>query len=435
MAHGLTQLKWKALAVDRGQRFQPAKFLSDLWVTRSDWMTYFRGILSPEMRDGKWVRKPLMEISKNIIGKVADLDNKVFGYGSLDSMKTLRTLVMGGIGNGNFNSFGDIQTGCKVAYEGDVVVIFEAGEKSGKLTIQGSKPEDTVTLKNTAVFVPAGEDVVLYSSLRDGVDSRINRAMLRMFLDEAAGKWPESQRDRVVNEFVARGSLLSGKIDFGDFISTYNKIPDLRSIVEQVREHLDEAHQNEIDILSKVFKIIGALVYKTKFQKDEGKEIFHPYLMVYEGSKTGIGEHYSSRADKDWVPARDEKASTVIPGPESELLKIYINPVESGKGTSFDGFHYIAVPHIKEDGTSEIILLLGKFDESYNASKKDLFKWKFESLIKMAVEGRTHTPKLIEAVEKAFEGIPYQAFFERDMQQLFEEYIEKALPPKDEHSS
>jgi len=38
-------------------------------------------------------------------------------------------------------------------------------------------------------------------------------------------------------------------------------------------------------------------------------------------------------------------------------------------------------------------------------------------------------------VEKAFESIPYQAFFERDMQQLFEEYIEKALPPKDEHSS
>ncbi|MDD5382442.1 MAG: UTP--glucose-1-phosphate uridylyltransferase [Candidatus Margulisbacteria bacterium] len=426
MGHGLNQLAWKALVVDRGIRFQPAKFLSDLWATRSDWTHYHRGVITPKMLDGRWVKKPQLEVSKAVFNGVSDVDQKLYGHGSLDSMQELKTLVIGGIGSGNFHRSGDLQTGCQVAYKGDVVVIFEPGPKSGKLVVQGSRPEDTVTLEDTALFVPAGETVTLHASVRGSVDNRVNRAMLRLFLNEATkDTWTTGQRERVVNEFVTRGSLPSGQVDFGQLSATYKNMPDLVTIIEQVREQLDEPHRSEIDNLLKVFRPEGALVYQVEFRELDGKQ--HPHLLVREGSKIGLAATYPSRADKDWVPARDEKASTVAPSEKDGFMKIYVNPVEPGKGEAFKDKHYVTIPHLKDDGTAEIVMLFGHFDENHRADKKELFSYKLDSLVRMAVEGREFSQAMVDTVEEAFSRIPYQAFFELSLPELFVKFIDPYL--------
>jgi hypothetical protein len=434
MGHGLNQLDWKALAIDRGLRFHPAKFLTDLWVGRSDWMTLHQGRMIPRMCDRTWVRKPLMEVSKTILETVSNVDEKIYAGGSLDFMARSRTLVMGGLGK-TFNLVGDLKTECRVSYEGDVAIIFgdKPGQPTGRLIIKGRRPEDTVVLHDAVIFVPPGEEVVLEHSVRGSVDARINPIEIDLLYNTAGAKWTRAQIERVVNRFASISGESSGNIDFGEFTSRYQKELKFSTIMREVRKQLDPQHQRELEILREVFVVRGSLVYAVDFRAVEGSEDQHPYLHVHEGSKTGVAADYSSRAEREWVPARDEKASTIIA--KNGRLKIYINPVETAKGESFKGLHYLAIPHLHATG-AEILLYFGDFDETINAGRKEeLFSNKLHSLKMHAVEGREYSNELDDLVVEAFKSIPYRDLFELSVPQLFNTYIEPNLPEKERISS
>ena len=255
MAHGLEQLKWKALVVNRGLRFIPEKYLTDLWIGRTDWKKWYKGLLMPVMREGEYVPKPQVEISKNIFGLVADLNRRIFGYGAYDSMKFLKTLIIGGEGE-HFNELGDYTTKCGVCYEGDVVIIFEHKERvaTGTLVIQGKSESDEITLKDCVIFVPAGEVKKITKSVLGGpVDPHISREKLEKFLFNAK-RWPASQRRRVLEKF-----FLSEKIEFqptpiqqaaSNYTPTSDFLRILQAVGVKIYEHNGMPHTTKL--LSKI---------------------------------------------------------------------------------------------------------------------------------------------------------------------------------------
>jgi len=201
MGHGLEFLKWKALVVDRGMRFLPSKYVTDLWVGRTDWIRWYNGKLLPIMHDGQYVTKPLLQISGKILGTVGDLDSRIFGMGAYDSMKNLQTLMMGGEGK-HFGKVGDINTMCAVEYKGDVAIMYEyrEGRANGKLIIKGASESDEVTLEDSLIFIPAGEVVVIDKSKNHVHDENIKEQDYRAFLDNA-GTWTTKQKERLINKF------------------------------------------------------------------------------------------------------------------------------------------------------------------------------------------------------------------------------------------
>lgn len=199
-----------------------------------------------------------------------------------------------------------------------------------------------------------------------------------------------------------------------------NALKDFDSVMAQ----LNERHQRELKILNKIFKVEGVLKYEVEFRRENDELI--PYLKVK--SRSGLGEKFNSRADKDFLRAADNKANT-INGTIGQLaiFVTWANP--KIRGEEFTGKHYIAIPHYVEKDKAEVVLLLGEFDETYDSNKKiEIFKDKFENLKRFAADsGLILTDKNTKQIENNFKKISWKDFFEEPLQSLLEKYIVKNL--------
>ena len=378
MGHGLESLKWKALIVDRGLRFLPAKYLTDVWVGRTDWIRWFRNRLMPIKQDGKYVQKPLLEVSKIILGGVDALNKRIFGFGAYDSMKYLNTLIMGGEGK-NFNKMGDYLTKCAVNYIGDVAIIFEykEGHPSGTLIIQGSSESDEITLQDTLMFIPAGQTIILKNSKKGETDPNIKRQDLEVFAANAA-TWTEKQKNRLVEHF---------------FPSEENILKLEPLFTEDYLKNLNETSREDALALLKVFKVTGSFSYDVSLK--DGKAM----IKVIEGSKAGSAVNYRSRAEEREIAASTQKAHVINEG--NRVL------IESGGNFGFVGVVRVGK---KSGRVMALHMLMGKYDESYPSEEKvTLLNGKLnqviEQLDKQGIKDKT-------LITELFSGTPWQFLLE-----------------------
>ncbi|MFC1559644.1 UTP--glucose-1-phosphate uridylyltransferase [Candidatus Margulisiibacteriota bacterium] len=349
MGHGLESIKWKALVVDRGLRFLPAKFLTDLWTGRSDWMRWVRGRLMPVMRDGEYVQKPLTEISKATLSAVSDLNARIFMNGQYDSMKELKTLVIGGEGK-HFHKLGDFTTKCGVCYKGDVAIIFEhkEGKTPGILIIQGASEADEITLEDSVIFVPAGQSVIINKSNKGKIDPDIKRKDLEAFLVNAS-RWTDKQRKRVLEKFFPSEDILPT-------LNEYFSHEYLQSLTDTAREHAEA--------LLKVFNVSGLIHYEVMDTKGD--------KVTIEAKKIiGSAKTYRSKAEGRKVEASSSKSALVIEGDRID--------VNSAAGAAL-----VTFPIIKDGITVTLITLHGKYNEQYpSAEKINLLKGKSKQVIEL----------------------------------------------------
>jgi len=227
-------------------------------------------------------------------------------------------------------------------------------------------------------------------------------------------------------------------IKIGQYSRTFGAMIDPLFLCEcaTLFSRLDVQHQQEMQILREpgLFDTYGSLVYRVVFKPHPEKgDQPHPYLQVQEGSKLGRAETYTSRADGVWVPARDQKASTIEKFLKGEPLKIFVGEVEDCKGPDFRGFHYIAVPHLISEQEAEIVFLIGKFNEEYDHGKKqELFDFKFNTLLRMAIKEITlsdafSADRLRTIITECFARIPYADIFEKSLLDLYLEFIKPQL--------
>jgi len=412
MAHGLSDMSWKALVIDRGMRFTPAKFLTDLWIGRTNWMTWIMGRLLPAMRDGKYVPKPLLEVSKKIMESVADLDKIIFRHGAYDYMARLQTMMIGGEGN-HFHEVGDYKTFCPVAYEDDVAIIFgsKQGQPTGTLTVAGASLSDRITLRKSILYIRPGENMTLRNSVDGYHDPAIGKKELKAFLKNA-DRWPPSQQKRVMETFFPPpAELVSRPISLDEIVT------------DKYLSQIDELHRRELQTLNAVFKVEGSLVYDVEVRR-ENDGSFRTYLKVRPGSKTGSAQIYPSRADSEFVPATDHKASTILPQPS----QIFVDPVDNTKGAEFAGKHYIAVPDRRGN---RIMLLIGEFDETlYSIIKDDALSEKYDTLVKFAADrGLTITNELKDHIRAEFYKIKWADYFEHSISEIYNLMIHPVINP------
>lgn len=415
LGHGLEQMMSRGLVIDRGLRFNPAKFLSDLWIGRTDCVRQFRGRFTPVMRDGEYIPKPLVEAGRHIFGSVSDIDGRLFGHGSYDSMVDLKTLLIGGMGR-RFNDVGQVQTKCGVRYRGDVAVIFEyrEGKSSGTLIIEGASEADTITLGDSVIYVPAGSTRVLSKSVVDRVE--VAKDDLEAFLANA-NRWPLAQRQRVLDKMFPEFKITDKIITINDLLAA----PQL----------IDEIHQKQLRVLRKVFIPEGSLVYEVTWEEnptvkgDPEKSALcpdsqWPKLHVFPGSKIGLAVHYPSRGDAAWVWAADHKAKTIIKMPH----ELFADAIDESKGEMFQGKHYVAIPY-GLDGRGRIVMILGHFNEDHDPQEKIAdFPFKLNSLLsRFADPNRQMTRENESRIRELFVQIPWADLFELSTQVLFEKYI------------
>jgi hypothetical protein len=362
------------------------------------------------MRDGRYVQKPLVGVSNEVFGTVDQLNRAVFGYGAYDSMKRLRTMLIGGEGD-HFDRLGRLATKCGVCYEGDVVIIFghREGRASGSLIVEGASETDEITFRDSVVFVPAGETRVVRGSIEDTVDPRITRSDLEGIIKKGGSRWPNAQKERVINKFFPTEKVTV----FADIL------------IKRYLDQLDEQHNKELDILSQVFRVEGSLVYEVDFRPEGKKGELVPYLKVERGTKKGSAKDYRSRADDVFVEATSHKSATISPSPQT----IFVDPVDPTKGPNFEEKHYIAIP---DKANNEIILLVGEFNESQTSLKKDkAFSYKLESLIKFAGdEGLKITDDLKKQIREIFYGIKWSDFFELPIGEIYRRFVKPVINPE-----
>ena len=377
MGHGLESLKWKALVVDRGLRFLPAKYLTDVWVGRTDWIRWFHNRLLPIMRAGKYVPKPLLEVSKTILGGVEDLNRRIFGFGAYDSMKSLNTLIMGGEGK-SFNRTGDFMTKCAVNYIGDVAIVFEykEGRPSGTLIIQGSSESDEITLEDSIIFVPAGEAKIIKDSKKNEIDPNLKAEDFREFIANAAS-WTEEKRKHVVDKFYPSSERVVS-------LEVYEKSGYIK--------YLSDIAKDNLNVLKKVFEVKGSYSYDVALITDE-----KVVIKVAEDSKAGTAAKYESRADGQEVSASARKAFVIREG-----NRIYLET--EGDVT------FVGIPKIRDGKVVALHMLMGNFNEAYShSSKAELLRVKFEQVVGL-LENRGIKDK--ELISKFFCEISWQFLLE-----------------------
>jgi UTP--glucose-1-phosphate uridylyltransferase len=147
-------LKSSIIATDRNVRFNPSKFISDLWLQRSDWCELRDGRVVPA-RDGTghYVKKPLLKIGRHILNSVTDLEERVAGGGRNTSLKHVKHLYIGGVGH-HFDDHGDVRIGNNVTFKGKVEVVFEG--PNADLIIS-----DNVVLEDQKIVIPEGEHKII----------------------------------------------------------------------------------------------------------------------------------------------------------------------------------------------------------------------------------------------------------------------------------
>jgi len=384
MGHGLNDLNFKALVVDRGLRFLPAKFLTDLWIGRTDYMHWWQGLLMPAMEDGKYIPKPLVEVSKSVFKSVDELNRAFFGYGIFDHMRHLFTLAIGGEGE-YFNELGRMNTNCGVSYVGDVAIVFEKRQDmaSGMLSIQGARNSDRISLINSMLFVPAGETLVLKRSVKNFRDPRVTREKLAAFLENMK-RWPATQRERILNNFFPP----SGKED-----EKLVNLPDLFS-EDKLSGFTDIAREKALALIE-AFDVTGYLLYAvTKIGNDV-------YLETSEDSMRGSAKQYASRAIDNQVLASDHKSP-------------YLRFGNSILVFTRHGLNCVLIPM-----ENEALLLTGRFKDLAKERKLELFKGKLEFIIKLSEDDES---TIIDpnAIREKFMELNWKTLFESESRAIYE---------------
>ena len=217
--HGLSFMKWIALEVDRGFRYNPAKYLWDVYICRSRYMEWHNDLrqLLPLMVNGKYLKKPKFRVSTSVWGSVKDINENIYEGGSHDHTEYVTNVVIGGKG-ANYKlpkykgkakrepRYG-LETKCIVNWEGRVLVVYEHDPKKqpGKLIIEGNgRPQTMVTIKNSIIYVPAGKVVRIHNDEINNVkvinDSRFTRDDAVEFVKNA-GNWTDKTRGEFVDFF------------------------------------------------------------------------------------------------------------------------------------------------------------------------------------------------------------------------------------------
>jgi len=401
MGAGLDFMNFMPLVVDRGERFLPAKFLTDLWRQRTNSMVMYNGRLQAAMENGQYLHPPLIEVSKRVFSTYEELDNVIHGFGNYDKMRGLTTLIIGGMGD-NFDKVGQFITHCGVRYEGDVAIIFQEkpGSGSGALIIQGAQPSDTVTLRDAVIFVPAGETIVQkvpVASDKPIVDKRVDRKMLENVLQipVKSGKWPQSQADRVLNKFFPK------KED--------SMVVDMKTIFsEEKLSSLTNIAREKALALMTTFNPTGILEYEVVRLGDKIA------LKVKDGSKKGSAVRYKSKADNTLIEASAQKAYYIRHG---DRILTY----------SCDDFDCVLVPNGPNASTATV--LTGAFREVGKDQKLAIFKGKLKFIYQLADEA-SFAPDLIE---EAFAKLPIKTIFDLDSRKLFDLILENSagnIPPR-----
>ncbi len=147
-------LKSSIIATDRNVRFNPSKFISDLWLQRSDWCELREGRVFPALdAKGQYIKKPLLKVGKKILSTVTDLEERISGGGRNTSLKQVKKLVIGGAGH-HFDEFGDIRIGSNVTFKGHVEIVFEG--PNADLIIS-----DNATIEDQKIVIPEGEHKII----------------------------------------------------------------------------------------------------------------------------------------------------------------------------------------------------------------------------------------------------------------------------------
>jgi hypothetical protein len=297
-----------------------------------------------------------------------------------------------------------------------VAIVFEyrEGQSSGTLIIQGASEADTLTLQDCVLYVPAGATRVIDSSVINRVE--LPKDEFAAFLANA-GRWPASQRERVLAKLYPDLKISNKIITLDDLLAG----PQL----------IDAVHQSQITTASKMFVAEGSLVYEVVWEENPAviadplkRELSPdgrwPKLRVFPDSKIGLASLYPSRADEAWVWATDHKAKTIIKLPH----ELYIDPVAESKGEPFRGKHYIAIPY-GLDGRGKIIMIIGHFNEAYDPQAKlTEFPFKLNSILsRFADPNRDMPPEIEGRIRELFIQIPWADLFELSTQVLFEKHI------------
>jgi UTP--glucose-1-phosphate uridylyltransferase len=147
-------LKSSIIATDRNVRFNPSKFISDLWLQRSDWCELKDGRVVPAQDEkGRYVKKPLLKIGRHILNSVTDLEERVAGGGRNTSLKHVKHLYIGGAGH-HFDEHGDVRIGNNVTFKGKVEISFEG--PNADLIIS-----DNVVIEDQKIIIPEGEHRII----------------------------------------------------------------------------------------------------------------------------------------------------------------------------------------------------------------------------------------------------------------------------------
>lgn len=411
LGHGLQYMTSRALEIDRGLRFNPAKYLSDLWIQRSSWMRPYKGKLLPMKKNGKYVPAPVLAISKATLGGVEHLQERLYNSGGYDQMDRCFSLIIGGIGQTggqpNFNRAGEYRTQCAVAYEGNVVIMYEHDDNRapGQLIIQGKdgSMNDTITLRDCAIYIPAGKVITLENSVEDTIDPRINAKMLAEFVENAE-RWPQTRKDAVVKKFsrmipampCLQPTALTRIVALSDFPAHF-----IERLTPTAQEHLIAAEE--------LCEISGSLVRKYLHDSD-GKVI----VQTTPDSRKGEGERYPSRALLDIVVASGDKAHLV-----RSKDKINISTRSS--------FDLIDIVNPQASGSGEIITLIIRFKDNVPPERlAKLFKGKIATVAQFVMESGIETTP--EVVADFLQNLPPRDLFMSNVHTLRDRFIESQKP-------
>jgi hypothetical protein len=404
MAHRLAYLRWKAMITDREMRFLPAKFLTDPWATRTDWTFWYKNRLTQRVCWGEVVQQPLMVVSSSILSRIEDLDGvegevgRIFAHGHHDSMRELRTLVVGGTGD-YFDNIGEdpktdhFITECPVRYKGDVAVIYERrkGHSGGRLILKGTSERDEITFEDCVIVVPEGrtvtvrkkEDIEPYMYAPGGQKNpHLTREAFEAFVRNNTNRWTEAQRERVIEKFFPTEFSATS---FSDFLEP------------AVWASLTATSRENAEALDVVFEPTGS------FQRIVEIKGSIPFIKLDRETISGEAGRFASKAADRAMQASREKANIIRAG-----NRILIG----SKGEKV----IVSSPIVKDGIILALLSVIGNINENHPSEEKPkLLRGKLKRIIGLLKKRKINDEEMITRV---FCELPWQILLETHSAEL-----------------
>ena len=213
-------------------------------------------------------------------------------------------------------------------------------------------------------------------------------------------------------QFVARGMLLSD-LPYSE-ITRIAKTPlDLSTVLAHpfLNAKLDKRNIGKLKKLSKVFRVKGSLVYKMRIDEDGNVRI-----KTHIETMLGTGKDYPSKAMAEEIVARDHKRAVFAD------RKTWT----ASKKTEDAEFSYVLVPNRSEDSNEgEILMLLGKYDESVPSElKKEFLKERINRVVEKSIENNRTIQDPVRIADE-FAKLPWKFLYENDASTIEEEVAER----------